>query len=355
MKRTVSILMWLTFYLGHSQQTATTKESVQKALTIKKQMAATSLLKNIPIKNIGPTVMSGRVVDIDVNPNNPTEFYVGYASGGLWYTNNNGTSFKPILDSTSTQNVGDIAVHWQSGTIWAGTGENNASRSSYSGVGILKSINHGETWENMGLEDSHHIGRIIINPNNPNEVVVGATGHLYSPNNERGIFKTIDGGKTWNKTLFINDKTGIIDVVHAPNNFNIQFAASWQKDRKTWHFDGSGSGSGIYKSTDGGNSWNKISLPESGFPTGIGVGRIGLTAFDENTIYAIHDSQFRREKGSETKTQPEGLQKEDFKTMSVADFLKLNTKKLNGFLKTNGFQEKYRAENVKNLVPLEVT
>ncbi len=350
------MIKWLRlsiFFLSlplYSQTTPTSALSVQTALEQKKQLAASSLVQNVPLKNIGPTVMSGRVVDVDVNPGNPIEFYVGYASGGLWYTNNNGTSFTPVLDTSGTQNVGDIAVHWPSGTIWVGTGENNSSRSSYAGIGMLKSTDKGATWHHMGLTDSHHIGRIIINPTNPDEVVVGVTGHLYSPNEERGVYKTTDGGKTWGKTLFVAANTGIIDVAFAPDNFNIQYAAAWQKDRKAWDFVGNGNASGIYKSTDGGSSWNKISTPESGFPTGEGVGRIGLAVFDQNTVYAVHDNQFRREKSKETKKKSEVLTKEDFKSISVDDFLRLEDKKLNDFLKTNGFQEKYRAENVKQLV-----
>ncbi len=350
MKKFFLSVILVSTVIGTAQIAPTQKAEIQKALQQKESMDASSLVKNIPFKNIGPSIMSGRVVDIDVNPNNPTEFYVGYASGGLWYTNNNGTSFTPVMDNSLTQNVGDIAVDWKTGTIWVGTGENNASRSSYAGIGLLKSTDKGKSWQQMGLEDSHHIGRIILNPSNPNEVVVGVTGHLYSPNEERGIFKTTDGGKTWNKTLFVSKDAGIIDVAMAPNNFNIQYAASWEKDRKAWDFVGNGNGSGIYKSTDGGTTWNKVSTPQSGFPTGEGVGRIGLAVFDENTVYAVHDSQFRRKKTNETEKKSEGLSKEDFKTMSVETFLKLEDKKLNEFLKTNGFQEKYRANNVKQLV-----
>ena len=212
--------------------------------------------------------MSGRVVDFDVNPDNPNEFYVAYASGGLWYTNNNGTSFIPVADNAPTQNMGDIAVDWTAGTIWIGTGESNSSRSSYAGIGILKSTNKGETWENVGLQDSHHIGRIIINKNNPNEVVVGAAGHLYSSNAERGIYKTTDGGKTWNNTLFINNDTGIIDISVSPNNPNIMFAASWERVRKAWNFDGDGENSAIYKSKDAGSTWTKLTLEGKGISYG---------------------------------------------------------------------------------------
>ena len=339
----------LCFYLGFSQQPATSAKILEKAIQKKEVASQNSLVKNVPFENIGPTIMSGRVVDLDVNPNDPTEFYVGYASGGVWHTTNNGSTFEPILDTSNTQNVGDIAVHWKTKTIWVGTGENNSSRSSYAGIGILKSSNNGKTWTNVGLTDSHHIGRILINPNNSDEVVIGVTGHLYSPNKERGIYKTTDGGKNWKQKLFVDDVSGIIDVQHAPNNYNIMFAASWTKDRKAWNFNGSGNNSSIYKSTDAGNTWAKMSTQKSGFPTGDGVGRIGLAVFNENIIYALHDSQFRRT-SEDKKDEKDGLTKEDFKTMTVESFLNLEDKKLNGFLKTNGFQEKYRAENVKQMV-----
>jgi len=350
MRRALSFVLLLTVQFAFSQQSATSQDAVFKASAEQAKMSETSLVKNIPLKNIGPSIMSGRVVDLEVNPENPNEFYVAYASGGLWHTKTNGISFDPVLDNSATQNIGDIAVDWKSGTLWVGTGENNSSRSSYAGIGMLKSTDGGKTWEHMGLGDSHHIGRILINPNNVDEVVVGITGHLYSPNEERGVYKTNDGGKTWKKTLFVNNETGIIDLACAPDNFNLQYAAAWQKDRKAWNFSGNGAASGIYKSTDGGDSWSLVSTAESGFPTGDGVGRIGLAVFDSATVYAVHDSQFRREKKADDGKKSEGLTKEDFKTMDNATFLALDNKKLNTYLKTNGFQEKYRAENVKNLV-----
>ncbi|MCD2258428.1 VPS10 domain-containing protein [Psychroserpens luteolus] len=347
--RFLSLTLILSAITVAAQQPSTSSQIVDKALAQKEQLTKTSLVKNVVFDNIGPTVMSGRVTDLDVNPDNPTEFYVGYASGGVWHTNNNGTTFHPILDTSNTQNVGDIAVDWKNGTIWVGTGENNSSRSSYAGIGILKSTDNGKTWQNMGLKDSHHIGRILINPNNPDHVVVGVTGHLYSPNQERGIYKTTDGGKTWSQKLFVDDMSGIIDVQRDPNNFNLMFASSWTKDRKAWNFDGSGNNSAIYKSTDAGNTWTKVSTEKSGFPTGQGVGRIGLAVFDDTIIYAIHDSQFRRP--SETKKEASKmLSKDDFKTMSTETFLALDNKKLNTYLKMNGFQEKYRADNVKQMV-----
>ena len=332
-----------------AQQATLNSNKVEESLQKKTKRQQESLVKNVPFQNIGPTVMSGRVVDLAVNPENSTEFYVGYASGGLWHTTNNGTTFMPILDSSQTQNVGDIAVDWKTRTIWVGTGENNASRSSYSGIGMLKSTNNGESWEHVGLPNSQHVGRILINPNNGDEVVVGVTGALYSKSEDRGIYKTKDGGKTWSKTLFVDNVSGIIDVQHAPNNYNVMFASSWTKDRKAWNFDGSGNNSSIYKSVDAGETWTKVSTDASGFPIGEGVGRIGLAIYDDNIVYAIHDSQFRRPLEGE-KEQTRGLKKDHFKTMSTQVFLDLDDKKLNGFLKTNGFQEKYRAENVKQMV-----
>lgn len=349
MKSIFRIVFLFTTICLSAQQPATNSELVKKALQEKQKLTEASIIKNIPFTNIGPTIMSGRMADIDVNPNDPTEFYVGYASGGLWYTNNNGTTFTPLLDSSPTQNVGDIAIDWKNGTIWVGTGEKNSSRSSYAGIGMLKSTDQGKTWEHIGLADSHHISRVVINPNNSNEVVVGVIGHLYSSNEERGIFKTVDGGKSWTKTLFINNDTGIIDVVAAPENPNVLYAASWERDRKAWNFRGNGKNSAIFKSTDGGDSWTNISK-KNGFRNGDGVGRIGLTVYDENTVYALHDSQFRRTSDVNKKETSKTLSKEDFKKMSVDEFLKLTDQKINSYLKTNGFQEKYRAENVKQMV-----
>ena len=310
--------------------------------------AQESQVKNVPFTNIGPTIMSGRVVDFDVNPDNPIEFYVAYASGGLWYTKNNGTSFTPVADNAPTQNMGDIAVDWNSGTIWIGTGESNSSRSSYAGIGILKSTDKGKTWQNVGLTDSQHIGRVVINKNNPDEVVVASVGHLYTPNAERGIYKTTDGGKTWNNVLFIDNNTGAIDISVSPTNPNIMYAASWERDRKAWNFNEGGPNSAIYKSTDAGSTWTKLTTEGVGFPIGDGVGRIGLSAFNDNVVYALLDNQFRRP--SRPQRGREGLQKDDFKTMSNTDFLALDDSKLDGFLRSNRFDQKYTAASVKKSV-----
>ena len=350
MKKLVLLTIALAATSMFGQPTPTPASEVEKGIQMKQQEAETSIVKNLKFESIGPTIMSGRVVDLAVNPDNPVEFYVGYASGGVWHTRNNGTSFEPVLDTSPTQNVGSLAVDWKNNVIWVGTGEVNSSRSSYAGIGLLRSLDGGKNWENMGLKDAHHISKIILNPKNPNEILVSAVGHLYSANSERGVYKSTDGGVSWKRTLFVNDQTGIIEMDADPDNFNLVYATAWDKDRKAWNFRGNGDGSGIYKSTDAGDSWTKVSTENSGFPTGEGVGRIGIAVVDANTVYAIYDSQFRREKEKKDEDKQGILTKEDFKTMGVTEFLALDNNRLKDFLRQNGFQEKYRPENVKNMV-----
>ncbi|KAA3625069.1 MAG: glycosyl hydrolase, partial [Flavobacterium sp.] len=350
MKKLIIFSFLLFTFSLFAQPAATPASEVEKGIQQKAQLAQSSLVKNLPFKSIGPTIMSGRVVDFSVNPDNPVEFYVGYASGGVWHTRNNGTSFEPVLDSSATQNVGSLAMDWKNNRLWVGTGEVNSSRSSYAGIGLLLSEDGGKSWKNMGLSDAHHISKIMINPNNPDEVVVSAVGHLYSKNNERGVYKTIDGGASWNKTLFVNDETGIIEMDVDPNNWNLMYAAAWDKDRKAWNFRGNGNASAIYKSTDAGNTWTKITVDGSGFPVGEGVGRIGLAVVDANTVYAIHDNQFRRKEEKKMESNDGMLLKDDFKTMTTSQFMGLDNNRLKTFLRQNGFQKKYTAESVKNMV-----
>lgn len=308
-----------------------------------------SLLKNVEFTSIGPTVMSGRVVDIDVNPDDPTIFYVAYASGGLWKTTNNGISFYPIFDNEATISIGDIAVDWKKGTIYIGTGENNSSRSSYSGTGIYKSTDDGKSWTNIGLNESHRIGRIIINPDNPDVVWVAVLGHLFSPNSERGIYKTTDGGKSWKRTLYLNENTGGIELIINPSDSKILYAGMWFRERRSWEGYEAGKYSGIYKSTDGGDNWQLISTQESGFPTGEGVGRIGLAVYPKNPnlIYALldnHDSKIKQEK------KQHKVNKDLLRTISVEDFLKLSEDDLNEYLDDNDFPDKYNAGMIFEMV-----
>lgn len=308
-----------------------------------------SILKNIQTRNIGPTIMSGRVTDIEANPETPSHFYVAYASGGLWETRSNGATFTSLFDQEEVMTIGDIAVKWSdtSTTIWVGTGENNSSRSSYAGAGLWKSDNSGADWQYMGLPESHHISRIILHPTEPLTLWVAVIGHLYSPNAERGVYKTVDGGTTWDKVLFVNDSTGIADLTIDPTDPNTLYASSWERWRRAWHFQGAGSGSAIYKSTNGGDDWTEISTSTSGFPVTNGVGRIGLTVSPTSPqiVYALLDNQDHRAK--KDKEEEKGLARDDFEKMTVNAFLKLKDKDLNEFLKENNFPKKYDASSIK--------
>lgn len=319
-----------------------------KSLAQRQKLIDNSILGEIPFTNIGPTVMSGRVADIDVNPADPTHFFVAYASGGLWKTTSNGTSFTPLFDREMVMTIGDIAVDWANNTIWVGTGEVNSSRSSYSGTGVFKSADGGKTWSHMGLGESHHIGRIVLHPNDPNTAWVAVLGHLYSPNKERGVFKTTDGGKSWTQTLSVNDNTGAADLILDPSNPDIVYAAAWERTRRAWNFTESGPGSGIYKSTDGGKKWTRL----AGFPSGDGIGRIGLDAAVVNgqtRLYAVLDNQTPRPKKTEEKKE-DILTKDDLRTMTKEQFLALDVKKIKKYLADNNFPEKYSADKVQDLI-----
>ena len=342
----IIFLLLLASTLSFAQPKSSDSAKLVDAYQQKEELTKSSRVKNIHFRNIGPTIMSGRVVALEVNPKDPTKFYVAYASGGVWYTDNNGTSFKSISEDWPTQNIGEITMDWKNKILWVGTGENNSSRSSYSGIGILKTEPNGSNWVNVGLTDSHHIGKILINPTNKDHVIVGVTGHLYSKNNNRGVYVTKDGGITWKKTLYIDDGTGIIDMAYTPNSFNIMYATAWEKDRKAWNLNEGGNSSAIYKSIDAGETWYNISKEDSGFPVGDGVGRIGIAVFDENIIYAVLDNQFFRTRNS--KQNDEGLGRDSFKNMSIKEFNKISDKDLKSFLRSNRFPSKYTVERIKS-------
>ena len=342
----IIFLLLLASTMSFAQPQSSDSAKLVDAYQQKEELTKSSRVKNIHFRNIGPTIMSGRVVALEVNPKDPTKFYVAYASGGVWYTDNNGTSFKSISEDWPTQNIGEITMDWKNKILWVGTGENNSSRSSYSGIGILKTEPNGSNWVNVGLTDSHHIGKILINPTNKDHVIVGVTGHLYSKNNNRGVYVTKDGGITWKKTLYIDDGTGIIDMAYTPNSFNIMYATAWEKDRKAWNLNEGGNSSAIYKSIDAGETWYNISKEDSGFPVGDGVGRIGIAVFDENIIYAVLDNQFFRTRNS--KQNDEGLGRDSFINMSIKEFNKISDKDLKSFLRSNRFPSKYTVERIKS-------
>jgi photosystem II stability/assembly factor-like uncharacterized protein len=255
------------------------------------------LLKNFKFRNLGPFRAGSWVTSFAV-PSLPLKehlytFYVGTRNGGVWKTVNNGTTFAPIFDSQARLSIGAVAVAPSNASIvWVGTGEAYCARSSNPGDGIYKSIDAGKTWKNMGLEDSHHIVRIAIHPKNPDIVYVAAMGHLFTNNTERGVFRTRDGGQTWDKVLYVSDKIGAIDLVMVQANPNILYAALYDKIRLPWHYEIGGPESAIYRTIDGGTSWKKLG---GGLPSGR-VGRIGLDVFQKNPdiLYAVVENANRR-------------------------------------------------------------
>ncbi|MEQ8548273.1 MAG: glycosyl hydrolase [Cyclobacteriaceae bacterium] len=327
---------------------STSAQSRLEGYEQRKLLESNSLVKNLEFRNVGPTIMSGRVVDIEVNPQDPTHFFVAYASGGLWETKNEGASFTPLFDNEIVMTIGDIAVDWKNDYLYIGTGENNSSRSSYSGFGLFVSKDHGSSWQHLGLEETHHIGRVLIHPKNANTIWVASLGHLYSENEERGVFKSTDGGKTWTKTLYVDNKSGIVELILNPQNPDELIAASWEKDRKAWNFQESGAGSGIFKSTDGGNTWKNISQGENGFPDDLGTGRIGLAyaPSSPNIVYAILDNQSRRE--TEEKTEQSSLTKDALRSMDSQKFAALKNDEINAFLDNEGFPRDFNAVDLKD-------
>lgn len=237
-------------------------------------------------RSVGPSLTSGRISDVAVNPNNPFEYYVASSSGGVWKTINSGIEYKPVFDNEGSYSIGCITIDPNNtNIIWVGTGENNNQRSVSYGDGVYKSIDGGATWKHMGLKMSEHIGKIIVHPNDSNIVFVAAIGPLWSKGGDRGLYKTTDGGETWEAVLTIDEHTGVNDVVMDLNNSDVLYASTFQRRRHVYTYVGGGPGSGLHKSTDGGKTWNKI---QNGLPK-VELGRIGLSISpaDPEIIYAI--------------------------------------------------------------------
>ncbi|WP_282117929.1 VPS10 domain-containing protein [Maribacter aquivivus] len=269
------------------------------------------LVQDMKPRNIGPGGMSGRVTSIDVVNSNPDIMYVGTASGGLWKSTSGGIKWYPIFDKEVTASIGAVAIQQSNpSVIWAGTGEGNPRNSLNGGYGVYKSLDGGKTWKSMGLEKTRHIHRIKIDPMNPNTVYVGAIGSPWGEHPERGVFKTTDGGETWEKVLFVNNKTGVADLIMDPTNPNKLIAAMWEHKRDPWFFNSGGSGSGLYITHDGGKNWKKLS-EEDGLPGG-DLGRIGvaiapgkpdviyaLVEAKKNALYKSEDGGFKWKKINE--------------------------------------------------------
>lgn len=241
-------------------------------------------------RSLGPYRVGSWISEIAVPQTNDSKYdytyYIGSRNGGVWKTENNGTTFFPVFDSISSPSIGALAISQSNPEIiWVGTGEDYSARLSHPGAGVYKSTNGGKTWEHKGLIDSHHISVIIIHPKNPDIIYTSVMGHLFTPNNERGVFKSSDGGVNWEKVLFIDENTGVIDMVMDPSNPDILYASAYEKYRFPWHFESGGEQSAIYKTIDGGTTWTKLTV---GLPEGK-LGRIGLTIFPKNPqiLYSV--------------------------------------------------------------------
>jgi photosystem II stability/assembly factor-like uncharacterized protein len=252
-----------------------------------------TLLNGLTYRNLGPFRVGAWAVGVAV-PETPAKahrnvIYAAVRSGGVWKSINGGTTFEPVFDNQNIYSMGAIAVApSDENTVWVGTGDNSATRSAYWGDGVYKSADGGKTWQNMGLKDSQHIARIVIHPTRPDTVYVAALGHLHTPNAERGVFKTTDGGKTWKKVLYQGDRIGAVDLVMDPRNPEVLYAATYEHQRLPWQLLDGGPGTAIYKTTDGGANWTKLT---SGLPTGP-MGRIGLTICRSkpDVLYAVYDN-----------------------------------------------------------------
>ncbi|HEX8253239.1 MAG TPA: hypothetical protein VF846_08845, partial [Thermoanaerobaculia bacterium] len=250
------------------------------------------LLAGMKARAIGPAAMSGRVAAIDAIEANPDILYVGAATGGVWKSVDGGLSFTPIFDDQPVAAVGAVAIFQPSPEIvWVGTGEGNPRNSMSVGNGIYKSVDGGRTWQHLGLEKTERIHRIVLHPRDPNIAWVAALGQAWGQNAERGVFKTIDGGRTWTKVLYVNDRTGAADLIIDPNNPNKLFAAMWEYRRWPWFFHSGGWGSGLHVSHDGGATWKRLT-EEDGMPKGQ-LGRIGLAVArsSPNVVYALVEAE----------------------------------------------------------------
>ena len=299
----------------------------------RQQMEQRSILRELTYRNIGPIQMNGRLVDVEFpDPKNPYTFLLVYASGGLWKTTNNGTTFEPLMDAQSSIVMGDVAVDPRNPNVyWVGTGEKNESRSTYSGTGVFRTTDGGKTWTHMGLADTQRIARIVVSPRDSNTVWVAAQGPLYTDSDARGVYMTTDGGKTWKKTLYVDEQTGASDLAIHPRNPKILYAGMWQKDRKAWKNTPNGPNGGVYRSEDGGVTWKKLT---SGLPSGDGLGRIGLavTPAAPDTLFVTVDNQTAKPDKDQPKDDAP-LSPAKLQTMTEAQFLALKDSDIQAFLR----------------------
>src|SRR5215831_6634639 len=254
------------------------------------------MLKGLEFRSLGPTIQTGRVQDIAIDPKNANTWYIASAFGGLWKTTNRGTTFTPVFDDGGSFTLCCVVIDPKnSNVIWLGTGENASQRSAHFGDGVYKSTDAGKTWQRVGLAASEHIGQIVIDPRNSNVVYIAAQGPLWSAGGERGLYKTTDGGAKWDRVLFISDDTGISDVVFDPKNPDILYASAYQRRRAVGQMIGGGPEGGIFKSTDAGRNWTKL---KNGLPKD-DVGRVALGVDPKNPkrVYALISAKQPRGRG----------------------------------------------------------
>jgi len=251
--------------------------------------AANQIPASLSLREIGPAIMGGRVADLDAVESDPSTFYVGLATGGLWRTESHGASWTPLFDEQPCSSIGDVTLYQANpNVVWVGTGEPQNRQSSPYGCGVFRSLDGGDSWTSLGLEETRHIARIALHPNDPETAYVAAVGHLWGPNEERGIYRTSDGGDTWEQVLYLDEHTGAIDLVMDPGDPRTLFAAMYQRRRTGFGFSADGPGSGIYRTLDGGESWEEMT---EGLPEG-DKGRIGLDVYrgDSDLVYATVES-----------------------------------------------------------------
>ncbi len=256
-------------------------------LLAQRMRADSAFLAQLRWRSIGPANMSGRVSGVTANPLNPKVIYVAFATGGVWKSVNAGTTWEPVFDRTGVHAASEVAVApSDTNTVWVGTGEEDSRNSISPGNGVYKSTDGGRTWTNMGLRETQHIGRVVIHPTNPNVVWVAALGHAWGPNPDRGIYKTTDGGTTWRKVKFVSDRAGFVDLAIDPSNPDVLYATSWQRYRTAYSLQSGGPGSGLWKSSDGGETW--VAVTGNGLPTTTwGRAGVAVAPSASNTVYVL--------------------------------------------------------------------
>ena len=308
-----------------------------------------SEFKGLPWRPIGPAFQGGRIEALAVHPRRPDTWYVGPGAGSVWKTTNAGTTWTPVFSHQPTFSIGDIAIAPSNPDIvWVGTGEVLMARSSIAGFGVFKSVDGGSTWQSMGLEATHHIAKVLIDPRDPDIVLVAAIGRNYGTNPERGIFRTTDGGRSWKKTLFLDDRTGAIDLAAHPTDPRRLFAVMWEHDRRAWHHISAGPGSGLFRSNDGGETWQRVT---KGLPTGSHIGRMGVAFAPSHpeTMYLLVSNETPLPP-TEAPVPPGGLTHEQVRKLTTQEFVSLGDSAIEDLLRSSGLAGRYSVDQVRRRI-----